>query len=201
MASIIVDLTISLDGFVAGPDDRKQHPLGTRGGEHIFDWYQGGREAIHGDERFRPTGADRPIVEAMFRDYGAMIFGPRTYDITNGWDGRHPFENATVVIVTHRAPTKVPDGPTRFVFTAEVADAVAKAKAAAGDKAVGISGASVAQQAIAAGLVDELHLHVAPIVLGDGRRLFDNVGDKPVRLELLSVVQGRALHQRYRVVR
>lgn len=201
MTSVIIDLSISLDGFVAGPDDGKQHPLGTRGGERIFDWYQGGGEAIHGDKRFHPAGADRPVVEAMFRDYGAMIFGRRTYDITDGWGGRHPFGDVTLVILTHRAPTKVPEGPTRFVFTADIAQAVAVARAAAGDRAVGISGASVAQQALSAGLVDELYLHVAPIVLGGGVRLFDNVGDKPIRLELTSVVQGRALHQRYRVAR
>ena len=201
MATVVIDLSISLDGFIAGPDDGKQHPLGTRGGDHIFDWYNAGGEAIHGEELFRPVGANREIVEEMYRESGAFIFGRRTYDITDGWNGRHPVNGAPLVIVTHDPPKHPPKGESSFYFTADVADAIAKAKELAGDKSVRIGGASVAQQALSAGLVDEVLLHVAPILLGDGVRLFANL-DHTIELELTRVVHGPGVvHQYYRVSR
>jgi dihydrofolate reductase len=199
MATVVIDLSISLDGFIAGPDDGKRHPLGTRGGEHVFDWYTAGGEPMHGEELFRPVGANREIVEEMYRDSGAFIFGRRTYDITDGWNGRHPVNGAPLVIVTHEPPAHPPEGESSFYFTADVADAIAKASELAGDKSVRIGGASVAQQALNAGLVDELLLHVAPIILGAGVRLFANVEDT-IELELTRVVHGPGVvHQYYRV--
>src|SRR5664279_3846593 len=88
MTSVVIDLTMSLDGFVAGPSDGPKHPLGMQG-ESLFDWYQGG-EVMRGDKRFAPQGRDRDVVEMMFEAYGAFVTGRRTYDITNAWDGTHP---------------------------------------------------------------------------------------------------------------
>jgi hypothetical protein len=85
MSQVVIDMTMSLDGFVAGPDDGKAHPLGRHGGEHIFDWYFSGTEEVR-DPLFRPApGANRDVVERMFAESGAFVFGRRTYDITNGW--------------------------------------------------------------------------------------------------------------------
>jgi dihydrofolate reductase len=81
MPKVIIDLSMSLDGFIAGPNDGGKHPLGERGGEHIFDWYRSGTTAMHGDERFKPEGANRDVVEEMFRMSGAVLSGRRTYDI------------------------------------------------------------------------------------------------------------------------
>jgi len=81
MPKVIIDLSMSLDGFIAGPNDGGKHPLGERGGEHIFDWYRSGTTAMHGDERFKPEGANRDVVEEMFRMSGAVLSGRRTYEI------------------------------------------------------------------------------------------------------------------------
>lgn len=200
MATVVIDLSISVDGFIAGPDDGRDHPLGTHGGEHVFDWYSAGDEPMHGDERFRPIGVNRDVVDQMWNDAGSFVFGRRTYDITNGWNGRHPVRGVPVVILTHRRPDHVPVGKSSFHFTDDIHDAIAKARELAGDKVARIGGASVAQQALAAGLVDEVVLHVAPFVLGAGVRLFANI-ERPIRMELEHVVHGPGvLHQRYRVV-
>jgi dihydrofolate reductase len=200
MTRVIIDLSMSLDGFIAGPHDGVDHPLGLRGGAHVFDWYQGGGEPIHGDDRFKPVGINREVVDEMFRDTGAMIFGRRTYDITHGWNGTHPIA-APVFILTRRPPSDVPNGKSTFTFVDNITAAVSGAKAAAGDRAVRIGGASAAQQALAAGLVDELWLHVAPVILGDGVRLFDQLGESAVKLEQMRAVIGQnATHLLYRVV-
>ena len=203
MAKVIIDLSMSLDGFIAGPNDRGKYPLVERGGEHIFDWYHVGTAAMHGDERFNPEGANRDVVEEMFRTAGAMLTGRRTYEISHGWKGTHPVNGIPVIVLTHNVPENVPKGASTFIFVTDgIASAVQKAKAAAGDKHVGIGGASAAQQALAAGLVDEIYLHVAPILLGDGVRLFEHLGDRSIRLEPLSVLEApKVTHLRYRVVK
>jgi dihydrofolate reductase len=202
MAKIIIELSMSLDGFIAGPNDGGKYPLGERGGEHVFDWYQGGTTPIHGDERFNPEGANREVVEEMFRTAGAMLTGRRTYEIAQGWKGTHPVNGIPVIVLTHKPPANVPKGASTFIFVTDgIVSAVEKAKAAAGDKHVGIGGASAAQQALAAGLVDEIYLHVAPILLGDGVRLFEHLGDSSIRLERMSVQEApKVTHLRYRVV-
>jgi dihydrofolate reductase len=198
MPNVVIDQTMSLDGFVAGPDDGAKHPLGTNGGDKLFDWYHGG-EVMRGDPRFAPLGRDRDVVELMFETYGAFITGRRTYDLTRGWDGTHPMVKH-VFVVTHEAPRDVPKGGSTFEFVRSVDEAVAKAKDVAGTKAVSIGTARVAQQALAAGLVDELFLHIAPIVLGRGLRLLDNLGSLPIVLEQAEGIVGYgATHVRYRV--
>jgi dihydrofolate reductase len=142
----------------------------------------------------------------MFRTTGAILTGRRTYDITHGWKGTHPLNGVPVIVLTHRVPDEadVPRGQSKFFYVTDgVASAVAKAKAEAGDKNVGILGASAANQCLAAGLVDELYLHVAPILLGGGVRLFDKLGStEGIKLEELGAqATAKATHLRYRVVR
>src|SRR5712675_893515 len=101
MSKVVIDMTMSLDGFVAGPDDGKQNPLGTHDGMHLFDWYFSGTKELH-DPLFRPApGPNTEEVERMFAESGAFIFGRRTYDITNGWNGRHPVKGVPVFVLTH----------------------------------------------------------------------------------------------------
>jgi dihydrofolate reductase len=203
MATVVIDMSISLDGFVAGPNDGPERPLGERGGERIFDWYQAGGEAIGGDPRFRPSGADRPIVEEMFAASGAVVSGRRTYDIAGGWGGTFPVNALPVFVVTHVPPANPPLGESRMTFVTDgVERAIHEAREAAGDGVVGVSGASIAQQALRLGLVDELRLHVAPILLGDGVRLFEHLGDEGIELDFLDVISGPgATHLRYAVRR
>jgi dihydrofolate reductase len=204
MATVVVDLTMSLDGFIAGPNDGAQHPLGERDGERLFDWYTSAAPSGKLEARFAPEGANKRVVEEMLARAGAILSGRRTYDITHGWAGTFPVEGVNaVVVLTHRPPKDPPKGKTRFIFVTDgIERAVAQAREAAGDKDVGTCGASPAQQALKAGLADEIFVHVAPILLGAGVRLFDQLGESSIRLEKLEVIDGpHATHLRYRVVK
>ena len=204
MTKVIIDMTMSLDGYIAGPEDGPKFPLGQNGGMAIFDWYFSGGQ-IYRNPLFKPEpGANLEAVKQMFEESGAFIFGRKTYDITNGWNGRHPVNDAPVFILTHHPPPddKVPKGPSRIVFvTAGIVRAIQLAKAAAGDKHVKLGGGSPGKQALAAGLADEILVHIAPYLLAGGVRLFDTM-DHGIRLEKLSVTDGPlATHIRYRVIR
>jgi dihydrofolate reductase len=191
MSTIVLDISISIDGFVAGPNDGRANGLGD-GGDVLHAWL------------FDPP-PDR-YRDAMFARTGAIVASRRVYDITRGWGGSHPV-GAPVFVATHTAPTphEVPAGATPFTFvTTGVADAVAAARSAAGDEreVYVMSGAATARGALAEGLIDELRLHVAPVILGAGTRLFDAGGIGPVALERLRVAQSPlATHLELRVVR
>jgi len=202
MTKVVIDLSMSLDGFIAGPGDDREHPLGERGGEHIFDWYFSG-DAPYRGTMFKPKGANRRVVAEMFRRSGVMLTGRRTYEIANGWNGNHPVNGIPVVILTHKPPTNVPKGKSKLIFVTDgIESAVSKAKALANGKDVGIGGASIAQQALRAGLVDELYLHVAPVLLGDGVRLFEHLGNKAIRLRIISSLEAQdGIHLRFAVIR
>jgi dihydrofolate reductase len=205
MAKVMIDLTMSLDGFVAGPGDGEEHPLGKRGGMHIFGWYFSGTEPIHNSRLFRPEGVNREIVDRMYAELGAAIFGRRTYNIAHGWGGTFPVNDAPLFILTHTPPPRgrVPKGKSNITFITDgIEHAVAAAKAAAGNRTVGIGGASAGQQALRAGLVDEIFVHVAPYLLGDGVRLFGPFEGEGIALEKVEVVDGPlATHLRYRVLK
>ena len=211
MATVVVALTMSLDGFVAGPDDGPAKPLGE-GGERLFDWYFDGdtpirqyREAAGRGVPVPPFALSRTsaeVFESLVEETGAVVTGRRTYDITNGWNGNGPLPERPLFVVTHRAPATVPAGEGRYTFVTEgVAEAVARAREAAGDRSVSLMGASVPQQCLRAGLLDEVQLHLVPVLLGSGVRLFDRLGSA-LRLEKLRAVDAPGVtHLRYRVVR
>jgi len=202
MSKVAIDMTMSLDGFVAGPSDGKEHPLGTHGGEHVFDWYFSGKEE-HRHPVFRPEpGPNVDEVDRMFAESGAFIFGRRTYEIAHGWDGRHPIDGVPVFILTHRPPADYPRGPSNLTFITDgIESAIRQARAVARGKDIKLQGASPGQQALERGLCDEIVIHLAPYLLGGGVRLFEALPDG-IRLEKLSVSDGPfATHLRYRVVR
>jgi dihydrofolate reductase len=201
MAKVIISLTMSLDGFIAGPNDDFDHPLGTHDGMKLFDWYSsGGKPGEEGDPRFKPKGMNKEVVDEMFATTGASLSGRRTYEIAGGWTGTHPINAIPVVVLTHQPPKTVPKGGSKFTFTDDLQKAVRVAKEAAGDKDVGLAGASVSQQCLKAGLVDEIYVHIAPMLLGDGVRLFDHLGDDSIELEFLNAITTpEATHLRYRV--
>jgi dihydrofolate reductase len=190
-------MTMSLDGFVAGPDDGKQDPLGTHGGPHIFDWYFSGNEEYRSPVLRPEPGPNLEVVKRMFTESGAFIFGRRTYDITDGWGGRHPM-GVPIFILTHEPPQQHPKGDLHFV-TDGIASAVQRAAAVAGGKDIKLQGASPGKQALAEGLCDEILVHIAPYLLGGGVRLFDAL-PQGIQLEKLSVSDGPyATHVRYKV--
>jgi dihydrofolate reductase len=202
MTKVVIDMSMSLDGFVAGPDDGKEFPLGRHGGMHIFDWYFSGTEAFR-NPLFRPEpGPNRDEVERMFAQSGAFIFGRRTYEIANGWDGDHPVNSAPIFVLTHHPPANYPRGPSNLTFVTDgIESAIRQARAVAGGKDIKLGGSSPGKQALAAGLCDGIIVHLAPYLLGGGVRLFDAL-PSGIRLEKLSVTDGPfATHLRYGVVR
>jgi dihydrofolate reductase len=204
MSKVVIDMTMSLDGFVAGPGDGKDHPLGQHDGMRIFDWYFSGKEQyLH--KLFRPEpGPNLDQVKLMYEESGAFIFGRRTYDITNGWGGAHPVNGVPVFVLTHTPPPAevVPKGPSNLTFVTDgIASAIRQARAVTGGKDIKLGGASPGQQALQAGLCDEILIHLAPYLLGGGVRLLDHF-EGPVQLEKISVADGPlATHLRYRVLK
>ncbi|MEV4655101.1 dihydrofolate reductase family protein [Micromonospora sp. NPDC049301] len=203
-------LSISLDGYVAGPDQSRQDPLG-RGGLRLHEWFFGldswrAQHGLAGGER----GVDADLVDELTRDVGAYVMGRRMFGGGDGdwdqswqgwWGDDPPFHTPVFVLSHHSRAPLVMRGGTEFRFVTDgIESALRQARAAAGDRQVSIAGgASTVRQYLAAGLIDTLHLHLVPIVLGAGERLFDGI--EP-RLEQVAVVAGPTVaHLRYRVLR
>ena len=198
MTKVLAGITTSVDGYVAGPDDRPGQGLGV-GGERLHYWVFGGPWTYEDGPHGEATGEDAAwLAEAMGR-LGAVVGGRWTYEASGRWGGKNPWE-LPFFIVTHR-PEEEPEGAA-FTFVAGVEEAVARAVEAAGDKDVHVmGGADVIRQALAAGLVDELTIIVAPVVLGGGKRLFDGF-TTPLELEHLGLRQSPyATFVEYRVLR
>lgn len=200
MAKVVVSATMSLDGFITGPGNGMDHALGERGGMDLFRWYWSGAAPGSG-ERFAPEGENARVVERIFAGSGAVVTGRRDYDVAHGWGGTHPVNAIPIIVLTHEPPADPPRGRSELLFvTTGVADAIALAKDRAGDKDVGIAGSTVAQQALAAELVDEVFVHVAPMLLGAGTRLFGDPGFR-VDLDLIEAVAAPfATHLHCRVL-
>ena len=195
MSDVTCDLAVSVDGFVAGPRQSVDDPIGV-GGMRLHEWH------------FDPQGEDRRIVDEWQRGVGAYVmgrnmFGPGRgeWDLDwTGWWGEEPPYGVPVFVLTHHPRESVQVGATTFHFATDgVESAVAQAREAAGDLTVAIAGgASTVNQCLAAGLIDQLHLHVVPITLGEGERLFDGV--PPLDLEPAQVVASPGVtHVKYRV--
>lgn len=199
MGTVIVDLSVSLDGYIAGAGDGPSAPLG-RGGAALFAWMGAGEPMPGVDERLAPPGASRPIVAEWLADAGAGLAGRRTFDIAGGWADGHPVD-MPIFVVTHEAPTEGSWSPQVRFVTDGVEQALARAQEAAGDKVVSIAGASLAKELLALGKLDEIQVSITPVLLGGGVRLFDEL-DTPVTLEQTRVVPSVGVtHIRYRVVR
>ena len=200
MGRVVVDLSVSLDGFVAGAGDGLTLPLG-RGGEGLFTWMSAGPESNRVERRLNPPDASKVVVDEWMTGTGAMLSGRRTFDIANGWSGGHPID-APIFVVTHEAPTEGEWSPQVSFVTDGLDHALELAQAAAGDKVVSLAGASLAQQLLQAGKLDEIQVSVAPLLLGSGVRLFDHLGADPIRLEQTRVIESDGVtHLRYRVLR
>jgi dihydrofolate reductase len=205
MGIVFVDMGVSLDGFIAGPNGRPGNPLGD-GGPRIHEWlfslFSFRRHlGLDGGE----VNADDAIVRKTLDRIGANVMGRRMFDEGEvGWPEEAPFHGPVFVLTHHpRAPWMRPGGTTFTFLGGTIEDAVQKAHQAAGGRDVRISGgAQVVQQALRAGLVDELTLHVAPILLGNGVRLFDGLGTSDLKLEPAGVATSPAVtHLTYRVRR
>jgi dihydrofolate reductase len=200
MGTVMVDLSVSLDGFIAGADDGPGLPLG-RGGEALFTWMTAGPESNRVEARIQPPDASKVVVEEWMTTAGAMISGRRTFDIANGWKDGHPID-APIFVLTHQVPTEGEWSPQVTFVTEGLDRALELAQEAAGDKTVSVGGAGLVQQLLRAGKLDEIQVSVAPVLLGSGVRLFDHLGPDPIALEQIRVIGSEGVtHLRYRVVR
>ena len=200
---VVVDITMSLDGFIAGPNDGPDNGLGD-GGDRLHEWVYdlaSWREphGLSGGE----TNRDSEIMDESFQRLGAVVVGRRMFDNAGGWGDNPPF-HMPVFVLTHEGREElVKEGGTTFTFVTDgVESALKQARAAAGGKDVGVAGgANTIQQFVKAGLLDELQVHIAPLMLGGGIRLFDQM-DPGIQLECTRVIESpRVTHLRYRVVK
>src|SRR3954465_4691995 len=186
MGKLIASITTSVDGYITGPNDGPGKGLGD-GGERLHYWVFGGPWSGAGEAPGAPSGEDAAWLEQAFSRMGAVVGGRWTYEAAGHWGDRNPW-GVPFFIVTHR-PEDEPEGGA-FTFVDGVEEAVERARAAAGDKDVHVmGGADVIRQALEAGLVDQLTIIVAPVVLGGGKRLFEGFS-KSLELEHLGVRQS-----------
>ena len=190
MGKVIVSLTMSLDGFVAGANITPELPMGE-GGERLHDWMFD-----------KKTEADDQISSDRMKNSGAVILGNGMYadGVAGPWGGVNPF-GLPAFVLAHQVPAKVPDGFT--IVTDGIESAFKQAKVAAGNKDIWIAGgADVVQQYLKAGLVDELQISIAPVLFGTGTRLFDHIGTKHIELQnTLNLQTPQATHLRFNVVK
>jgi dihydrofolate reductase len=199
MAEVVAGITISLDGYITGPNDRLGAGLGD-GGERLHYWVFGGPWTYEG-ERGSPAGVDNAYLDEVFSSGGAMICGRTMYDVVNGW-GDDPGFGMPVFVVTHRPHARVVKGDTSFDFvTGGIDQALSRATAAAaGSNVIVMGGGDLCRQYLAARLVDEFTLTIAPVLLGAGKRLFDGIERTDIAFERVGVVESPfATHLRFRI--
>ena len=210
MGKFKVSISMSLDGFVAGPDQSETNPLGI-GGEQLHDWivplgvWRESHEREGGE-----INASTPIAEGILGNVGATVMGRNMFgggpgpwrdDSWKGWWGDDPPYHSPVFVLTHHArePLEMKGGTTFHFVTAGIESALEQARAAAGDKDVSLGGgADAAQQYLAAGLLDEIVVSIVPLLLGGGARLFDNLGEATPKLEQIEAIEAPGVtHVRY----
>jgi dihydrofolate reductase len=184
MGSVVTGFSMSLDGFVAGPNDDVQQ---------VFAWMFQGDSALgwstgQGDLGLKVAPESAALMAEAAKSTGALITGRRLFDLTGGWGGKHPLD-VPVFVVTHSAPTDwaYPDAPFTFV-TDGVERAIAQAQRVAGPRRVVLASTTIVQQCLRLGLLDEIHIDLVPALLGAGVPLFDHLGGAPVELERTRVV-------------
>jgi len=189
MAKTVSEMSISLEGFITGPDDTAEQGLG-RGGEVLHEWI------------FRKPGTFDEIIAAARADTGCLLTGRHSYEVAGGWGEEPPFQ-MPIFVLTHRpqAPIAKKGGTTFHFVTDGLESGLRQAEKVAGGRNIGVPGATVAQQLLRIGRLDEIYLHVVPVLLGAGKRLFEERDPRRVDLELISSEPGDdVLHVRYRVL-
>jgi dihydrofolate reductase len=196
MGTVVADMTMSVDGFIADPDD---------GVGHLFDWYG----EVDVTFTFPGNGMEAHVsapsaehLERVVSELGALVTGRRLYDVAHAWSGSHP-AGVPVVVVTHTPPETAPSGSTPFTFVTDgVQSAIARAQAIAGERSVVIASADIARQCLDAGLLDVIQVNLAPVMLGRGIPFFSGLARYPVLLEDPIILPGsRVTHMYFRVRR
>jgi dihydrofolate reductase len=194
MTEVYAGASMSLDGFIAGPDES--------GFEHLFRWMAGGDVEVPTAQPGRTlrTSASAGILRRQLDDVGALVVGRRLFDLTGGWGGNHPF-GVPVVVLTHQVPDGWPRAGAPFTFVTDgIENAIATARTIAEGRHVGVNGGTIARQALDAGLLDRIQVELVPVLLGGGVPLFGELASAPVELDGAEVVEGVGVtHLRYRV--
>ena len=195
MSATVLYMSMSLDGFIAGPNDDHGNGLGDNG-HRLHDWFFEGSDP----RSHRPSGPSGDVFDEAMAT-GAVVVGRRTFELAGGWDGEH-HDGVPIYVLTRREPEGGTPRWPLVTYVPDVATAMARAKEAAGDRNVLVHGARTAQLALDAGVLDELVIHQIPVLLGEGRRLFDNLGPDHIELELTRIVDAPGVaHLYYRVRR
>ena len=197
MTKVYTGASMSLDGYIAGPEET--------GFEHLFKWYGNGDVAVPTADpnmTLQMTEVSAKHFRGIIDATGALVVGRRLFDLTSGWGGTHPM-NRPVVVLTHNVPEGWPSEGPNFTFVTDGIDAaVDTAKQLAGDQVVGVNGGSIARQCLNAGLLDEIWVDLVPVLLGGGVSLFDQLDDAPIELDGPDVIEATDVtHLRYRVRR
>jgi dihydrofolate reductase len=198
VSATVLYMSMSLDGFIAGPNERLDNGLGDRG-HRLHEWIwtdpePSGASGVPG----RPPGVNGQVYDE-FMATGAVVAGRGTFDPANGWGGDH-HDGVPIFVLTRRQPDSTTRPWPLVSYVADVQTAMSQAKEAAGAKNVLVHGAGTAQLALGAGVLDELEIHLIPVLLGQGRRLFDHLGPEHIELERIRVLEGDGVtHLHYRV--
>jgi len=198
MTRVVAAITISLDGYVAGPNDGPGRGLGD-GGERLHYWVFGGPWSYEAEPSGEATGADKEYLDTGMARAGAIVVGRGMYEAAEAWGGQNPF-GVPLFVVTHHPEDAPSEGG--FTFVNGLDEAIDRARQAASGKDISVGGgADVIRQALRAGFVDELAISIAPVILGGGKRLFDGF-DQTLNLEHEALLQSPfATHITYRLVR
>jgi dihydrofolate reductase len=201
MASTVLYMSMSLDGFITGPNVRPDNGLGD-GGERLHEWvFSGAEGGGFASAMARLRGVNRQICDEMLST-GAVVAGRATFEPAGGWQGDHHDGVPIYILSRHKAPHWAAQWP-GVHYVSDLAVAMAEARRAAGERNVLVHGSSIAQRALVAGLLDELEIHLVPVLLGEGVRLFEHLGVEQRELERIRVLEGEAgvTHLRFRVLR
>lgn len=201
MGSSVLYMSMSLDGFITGPNESPENALGDGGGR-LHEWVFPGAEGGDFDAAVaRLRGVNREVFDE-FMSTGAVVAGRGTFEPAGGWGGDHHDGVPIYILSRHAAPDWAAGWPAVH-YVSDLAAAMRDAKQAAGDKDVLVHGAGIAQRALTAGILDELAIHLVPVLLGEGRRLFEHLGVEQRELERVRVLEGEGgvVHLRYRVAR
>lgn len=197
MSASVLYMSMSLDGFVAGPNEGPGNGLGD-GGERLHEWFFKGAPTEHGGVPGRPDGVNGEVMDEAMAT-GAVVTGRNTFELANGWGGDH-HDGVPIFVLSRRPPApEAADWPL-VTYVDDVAEAMARAKDAAGERDILVHGVRTAHLALEAGVLDELQIHLIPVLLGDGRRLFEEPLATSLELEPTQVIDGPGVtHLRYRV--
>jgi dihydrofolate reductase len=199
MSATVLYMSMSLDGFITGPNEGPDNGLGD-GGERLHQWAIPGGGGVDDVEAVRRSGGVNGKVVDEFMSTGAVVAGRRTFEWAGGWGGDH-HDGVPIFIYSRREPgIDISQWPL-VTYVTDVESAMSQAKQAAGDKDVLVHGAAVTQLALPAGLLDELELHVVPVLFGQGRRLFEGLAPEQIELQRTRILEGEngVTHMHYRV--